>query len=99
MEEYRVKSGQSLYDVSIQLYGNTEFVLELVQNNPTLLEEGVNSNLSSNTILLYDKQNTTLTNFLSVNTLNLATTEPRTIPGASYSNDYSNDYDSISDDT
>jgi hypothetical protein len=92
MDQYRVKSGQSLFDVSIQLYGSTEFVLQLVQDNPQLVE-GVNSNLESNTLLNYTKQNTTLTNFLDVNTLNLATTEPRTIPGASYSNDYSEDYD------
>lgn len=93
MAEYRVKSGQSLYDVSIQLYGSTEFVLQIVNDNANILENGVNSNLVANSILNYTPQNTTLTNLLNVNSLNLATTEPRTIPGASYSDDYSDDYD------
>jgi len=92
MDEYRVKSGQSLYDVSIQLYGSTEFVLQLVQDNPQLAG-GVNSNLESNTTLFYTKQNTTLTNYLDVNTLNLATTEPKTVSGSSYGNSYGNSYD------
>ena len=89
MSEYRIKSGQSLYDVSVQLYGDTSHVLDILTLNPTLT---TNSNLEANTLINYDKQNTTLTNYLNTNTLNLATTEPRTVAGEDYGDDYGPDY-------
>ena len=89
MKEYRVKSGQSLYDISIQLYGDTSHVLDILKLNENL---DLNTNLVANSILYYEKQNTTLVNYLSTNSLNLATSEPKTVTGGDYSNDYNEDY-------
>lgn len=89
MLTYKVKSGQSLYDVSIQLYGDTSHILDLVKLNPTL---DINSGLVANQVIYYEKQNTVLTNYLATNSLNLATREPRTVAGEDYNEDYNEDY-------
>jgi hypothetical protein len=89
MNEYRVKSGQSLYDVSVQLYGDTSHVVDLLKLNTDLT---VNSNLQANQVLKYENQNTVLTNYLATNSLNLATSTPKIIDGEDYNDDYNEDY-------
>ena len=93
MQEYRVTSGQSLFDVSIQLYGDSSHVLDIINNNPQLFLT-INSNLESNSIIKYNDQNNTITNYFATNNLKLVTSDPKTIEGASYNNDYGTDYDS-----
>lgn len=36
MAEYRTESGQTIFDLSVQLYGNTSNAVKILQDNPTL---------------------------------------------------------------
>jgi len=50
MAEYRVNSKQSLVDLSIQLYGSTEYLYKLASENGLQID----SDISPGTVLVYD---------------------------------------------
>lgn len=69
---YNVRENQSLIDVAMQVYGTTDYLVKLCQNNALTLD----SDLVSNQAIIYDaalSQQSTLPNYLKLNSLFIAT--------------------------
>lgn len=54
MDEYITIEGQSIWDLSNLLYGNTSNMVKLVQDNPVL--GNVGKTIPPGTVILYEKQ-------------------------------------------
>lgn len=56
LSEYRVRDGQSLFDVSIQCYGNIDQVYRLIEENLSVLPNGLETDLAGGTILIINDE-------------------------------------------
>lgn len=54
MDEYITIEGQSIWDLSNLLYGNTSNMVKLVQDNPVL--GNIGKTVPSGTVILYERQ-------------------------------------------
>ena len=72
MAIYRTLEGQNIWDLSVVLYGNTESVVRLVQDNPNLVNVG--KTIPAGTSIVYTKQpKNTITNYYLTRSLDPAT--------------------------
>jgi len=54
--EYRVSEGQSLFDISLQCYGNIDQVYRLIEENISVLPNGLETDLAGGTILIINEE-------------------------------------------
>lgn len=54
-----IKSGQSIYDLAIQLYGNTEDVFKLIADNPDVFTQGLSTQLDPGTQIVVKQESIT----------------------------------------
>jgi hypothetical protein len=77
-KEYKIREGQSLTDVAIQLFGSTEKLAQLIYDNPQLgsLE---NDNPAGLTVTYEDPEDTAVTDFLATERVTVSTLLPAEI--------------------
>ena len=76
MANYTIKEGQTIFDVTLQLYGDVSKVYELIKLNPTQIGSILERNLMGKTIT-YDIQDNDIANYFSTNSIIIATEYPR----------------------
>lgn len=69
-----VLDGQTIFDLSLQLYGSVEFVYKIIQDNPTITD--IHYQGLKGMSIVYDIQDGDITNFFSVNNINISTDYP-----------------------
>lgn len=89
-----VKSGQNIWDVALQEFGDIEQVFTLINDN----DLNLNFKLQSNQIITINNSNVgneNIKNFYKFSALNLNNYQTEAMPpniGGDYNNDYNNDY-------
>jgi len=73
VKEYTMLSGQSLFDLAIQLYGDITQVFRLVADNPEL--DNIHSGFPG-LVIQYEEQSTSLTEYYKNNTIDLTSGFP-----------------------
>lgn len=63
-----IKEGQTIYDVSVQLYGNIEQVYKIIADNPDI--SFLHDSIAGKEIV-YDEQSTDITDHFKVNLITL----------------------------
>lgn len=86
-----VKDGQTLYDLSLQLYGDVSKVFELITLNPDTIPNVLTNNLQGKTIYYEETLNDT-TNYFIKNGIIVASKYPEIITGSAFSNGFSNGF-------
>jgi len=92
--KYTVQSGQSVVDVTIQLYGTIEKLVDFLNDNNL----GLNSKLKSGQVVEYDEDegNEKAKKTITVEKLNFnnnqQTLSEAGITGGDFNNDFNNDY-------
>ena len=87
---YKARDGQTIFDLSMQLYGNLTSALRIVQDNLTILEN-LNSPIVAGMEINFTKQNIPLTNLLE--NVAISTTYPQIIGTGAFSNGFSDGFD------
>lgn len=83
-KEYKTKEGQSLLDISIQLYGDHSYAFKLLQDNPTKIK-CLDTVLLPGTTLVYEADETIVKSNLDQQDLVISTAYPQTQPMKSLS--------------
>lgn len=69
MATYTIKSGQTIYDVAIQLYGDAGKTPQLVSDNLSVLNNGLMTTNLVGVIVSYTDPNTSITNYFRTNNI------------------------------
>lgn len=72
MKTYKTRQGQSLLDVSLQLFGDTENILTILKNNPTL---NINDDLQAGTEIQYNEIDNVFVRFVNTKNIDVNTSE------------------------
>lgn len=83
MATYKIREGQTLFDVALQLYGDATKVYELVRLNPTIIPNILATNLSGQTITYEEQTNEVADRFKTTGEI-ITTRFPETITVAAY---------------
>lgn len=83
MATYKIKEGQTLFDVALQLYGDVSAVYELVRLNPTTIPNILTTNLSGQTITYEEQLNEVSDRFKTTGEV-ITSRYPETITIAAY---------------
>lgn len=78
MATYKIKEGQTLFDVALQLYGDVSAVYELVRLNPTTIPHILATNLAGQTITYEEQLNDVATRYKTTGDI-ITTRYPETI--------------------
>lgn len=82
MATYKIRQGQTLFDLAVQLYGDVSKVYEIIKLNPTTIPNILTRNLSGLTIN-YDLQNNEVANRFATDGTILTSQYPEFITAAS----------------
>ena len=55
MKTYKTKTNQTVYDICIIIFGSVDFIGYLIQNNPSVFVEGVNTIVGFGSVINYDE--------------------------------------------
>jgi hypothetical protein len=77
-----LKQGQTIFDLALQVLGDSSKVYEIIQMNPTI--ENINSNNLEGTIIYYNETNNDITDYYKVNNITVSTRYPETDTGIYY---------------
>lgn len=84
-----IKDGQTIFDLSLQLYGSLEYVYTILQDSPSIVD--IHSTLTGLTIQ-YEEQNTDLTKYFSTNNKSISTNYPVINGGDSFDGSFDNSF-------
>ena len=87
---YVVKEGQTVLDLSVQLYGDLSHVIDLIKDNSDIIDS-VDTPLISGSSINYTDQNTPITN--SFRGINISTNYPQITSIGSFSDGFDNGYE------
>jgi hypothetical protein len=90
MSSIIVKQDQSIFDMSLQLYGSIEYVFKIVQDNPGLLNIHPQNITGFN--IQYDEQLTDNVVFFKTNKINITTGAPRLDLGESFDDSFDDSF-------
>lgn len=79
MATYKILEGQSIFDVSIQLYGDISFVYKIIQDNPTITD--IHYEYLRGLDITFDINTNSNTNYFDTNQININTDYPKTNNG------------------
>lgn len=77
-----LKDGQTLFDISLQLYGSIEYVYKIIEDNPTITNIHY-PNLTGLSIT-YEEQGFDLTKYFKTNEISITTGYPEINTGHSF---------------
>lgn len=77
-----VKDGQTLFDLSLQLYGSIEFVYKIIEDNHTITNIHYPNLVGLE--ITYEEQGFDLTNYFSTNNISISTDYPVINTGNSF---------------
>ena len=72
MLTYKTVGGQNIFDVALQTYGNIQYVVKLLQDNPAL---DINEEIGIGTLIQYEDQVNQLKTFVTNKGINIATND------------------------
>lgn len=67
----KIKEGQTIFDVSMQLYGSIEYVWKIIEDNPAITHLQYNG--IKGLTIIYTEQKTSLTEHFRVNSTTIVT--------------------------
>ena len=77
-----IKDGQTLFDLSLQLYGSIEYVYKIIQDNPQITN--IHYPNLAGIVISYEEQGFDLTNYFSTNGISISTDYPVINQGFSF---------------
>jgi hypothetical protein len=86
--EHKVKDGQSIFDLSIMLYGSIESTFDLIAKNPEVLEN-ITTIPGAGNIVNYDFKNNNVSRFFREEKIDVNTSDPLINDGAAFSDGFS----------
>jgi len=69
-----IKENQTLFDLSLQLYGSTDYIYKIVQDNPAIPH--IHAGNLVGMVITYDEQKIDLTQYFKVNNKTIVTGLP-----------------------
>jgi len=69
-----IKDGQTIFDITLQVYGNISFVYKLIQENSNI--DNINADIVNKSVV-YEVQTLNLTNYFNTNQVNVSTDYPK----------------------
>ncbi len=89
MASYTIKQGQSIFDLALQLYGDSSKAIELIKLNPDTISSLLERKLTGK-VIEYEVQNNDVAKLFKNKIL--TTQYPETNNGASYSSAFSSEF-------
>jgi len=83
MATYKIKDGQSIFDIAVQKYGDISQTIRLIKDNLEVLENVNNANISGKNIEVDESRNVNVQNWLNKN-ININTSDPVIQDGYAY---------------
>lgn len=81
-----IKDEQTIFDLSLQLYGTVEMVYKLIQDNPQISD--IHFQGLQGLTVVYDEQNTDVTKYFSTNKKSLSTNYPIVLDARSFDDSF-----------
>lgn len=85
-----VKEGQTIFDLSLQLYGDVSKIYDLIKLNPKI--ENITYNNLTGMVILYDDFKTETTEYFKTNQITISTRFPEYTTGESFDDSFSDSF-------
>jgi hypothetical protein len=77
-----IKDGQTIWDISLQLYGSIEYVFKIIEDNPQITN--IHYPNLKGMVISYEEQGFDLTNYFKTNEISISTEYPIINDGHSF---------------
>jgi len=81
MLKYKTQSGQNIFDLAVQLYGDTSKAVQIMNDNPGL---SWNTDILPQTEILYTDESNVTAQFFSTKKIVIATSNPNELIGKGF---------------